>query len=107
MNLNWPNQLDAVIYVADADFKLVYMNERAAKQYKNPEELIGKSILDCHKSASAREKIIEVYRKFAAGERQILNYSVKRRTKTIHKVISPLFNGETFSGVFEMMYWES
>jgi len=106
MDFSFLDQLNVTAYVTDAQLKLLYVNQTAASRHKKASKLIGQSILDCHKREDAREKIKQMADEFARGGRkEPYNYSLKKGSKVLHKVILPYYYEDVFAGLIELMYF--
>jgi len=48
--MEWFEKLDGNVIVSDAEWKIIYMNEAAKRNYASDGggELIGKNIMECH-----------------------------------------------------------
>jgi hypothetical protein len=88
----------------DTQLKLQYINSKAVQRYKNADELIGQSILSCHKEDSSKKKIAKILEEFAGGRREPYNYSVKKDSQVQHKVILPYYDDGVLQGLIEFMY---
>lgn len=49
---DWAKELNCSITVCDRDGVIVYMNDRAVRQYEKRGNLIGKNLFDCHNDRS-------------------------------------------------------
>ncbi len=105
MNCSILDRLSITAYVVDAQLKLIYINQTAAKRHKQAGVLIGQNILTCHKREASREKIREMADEFARGRREPYNYSFKKGGKVVHKVILPYYDEGVFAGLIELMYF--
>ncbi len=56
---------------ADTDHKIVFMNKAAVAHYEEGENLIGRSLLDCHNEQS-RKTIVEILAAMERGEEERL-----------------------------------
>ena len=61
MHINWQEEFQVAITISDAQGNVLYMNQKAANTFANygGKELIGKSMLNCHKPQSV-EKILKL-----------------------------------------------
>lgn len=61
MNINWQEEFQVAITISDTQGNVLYMNQKAAKTFESygGKELIGKSLLNCHKPESV-EKILKL-----------------------------------------------
>ncbi|WP_449240838.1 PAS domain-containing protein [Desulfoscipio gibsoniae] len=98
------DKLDINAYVIDKNLNLLHINKKAAQKYKNTEQLLGKSILGCHKNKNSKEKITTILNEFSAGRREPFNYSFKKGSKMHYKVIIPFYEDNTFKGIIEFSY---
>jgi len=44
-------------------------------------------------------------KEFAGGRKEPYNYSIKKGSKIVHKVIMPYYQENAFSGLIELMYF--
>ena len=65
------DSLKGPILFADTDHIVRYMNTAAVAHYEGGATLLGRSVLDCHKSESQRE-MIEILAAMEAGETERL-----------------------------------
>jgi len=105
MDFSFLDQLNVTAYVTDMQLKLLYVNQTAARRHKQARDLIGQSILDCHKREDAREKIKQMAGEFARGRKEPYNYSLKKGSKVLHKVILPYYHEDVIAGLIELMYF--
>jgi transcriptional regulator with PAS, ATPase and Fis domain len=79
-HLEWFEQLPCAVTVCDKDYKILYMNDKAAEE--NSEEggkaLIGKNLMDCH-PPEAQKKL----RKVMASGRPNVYTTEKRGAKKL------------------------
>lgn len=55
--IQWANEMNCGITVCDRNCNIIYMNEKAKKIFAKYGELIGKNLMDCHKTERAIETI--------------------------------------------------
>ncbi|MFH1755279.1 MAG: PAS domain-containing protein [Candidatus Latescibacterota bacterium] len=65
------NSLKDPFLFADTRHKVVYMNQAAARHFKEGEKLLGTSLLDCHNEQS-NKMIVEILAAMEAGEEERL-----------------------------------
>lgn len=92
--------------VADANFKITYINERGRELFKallKAEDLVGKNIQECHKPET-QEKLKKLYDDFREKKRSINYYVLDVPTGKATVVQAPFYDGEEFAGVFEYIF---
>ncbi len=99
--------LPVAMVVTDPDMKITYANPKGLENFSKWIDLwgslIGRHLGDCHKPESM-EKIRTMYDAFRNGDRTPRHYVRKREggTRTILHV--PIFEGNDFRGVIEMIF---
>jgi len=90
------------IVFADAEHIIRYINRAAHYHYcieRGLDDLIGKSLLDCHFNPASREKIEAVIRKFKVDAKEIF-LAVNDRNQRIY--ITPVLDdNKNFIGYYE------
>jgi transcriptional regulator with PAS, ATPase and Fis domain len=99
--------LNAAIVAADADYKVIYQNDKSIEVFKmafGTGDYIGKSILDLHKPETS-EKIKTHYQEYLEKKRNLYHYTMDGPNGKITIVNSPVYNesGE-FDGVVEFIF---
>lgn len=77
------DSINSPIVFVDNDHIIRYLNKPAQVRFYeklNYGDLIGKSVFDCHKTAS-HKGIKDLYRRFLAGENEIFVHIINNRTK--------------------------
>jgi transcriptional regulator with PAS, ATPase and Fis domain len=96
--MEWIEKLDGNVIVSDAQGRIIYMNERALKQYEKDggSSLIGKDLLECH-SESSRKKIMEI---MTTGQKNVYTIEKQGQKKIIYQ--TPWFADGEFRGIVEL-----
>ena len=93
---DWAKEARCAITVADADCRIIYMNDRARETYRSHGDLIGRNLLDCH-SPRSRQIIADI---LASGGTNA--YTIEKQG--VHKMIfqSAWSVGGRISGILEI-----
>ncbi len=100
--------LRAEVTVADEAGRIVFLNDRAIAHYKDHggQELIGKSLYDCHRPSS-QAKIQEFYARYRAGDLSPIRYHKDRGNGTAQSIVYiPIIVAGHFRGIAELMWVE-
>lgn len=97
------DSVEVAIVASDPDFKIIYMNNRAKKLFKeqfNKENLVGTSMTKCHKPKTM-EKITKLFQEFRNKEKTLSYYvsDVPGGKETVVQV--PFYSHDEFAGVVE------
>ena len=95
-NIAFLAELPFAVTVCDCDGIIVYMNQKSRATFSGDEELIGKSLLDCHNKDSCK-KIRDI---MATGIPNSYTIEKKGIKKLIHQ--SPWFENGKPSGLVEI-----
>ena len=101
--------LRAAVTVADEDGCIVFLNDRAIAHYgdRGGEELVGRSLYDCH-SPSSQAKIQELYALYDAGDLSPIRYHEDRGNGTAGIIVLiPIVVAGHFRGIAELMWVEN
>jgi PAS domain-containing protein len=102
--------LRAAVTIADEDFQIRFMNDRAAEFYAEDgsTELIGKDLLDCHPRDEHKVLIRAAYDRYRAGDLTPTRYhhSGKDGGAPQSIVHIPLKVGGDFRGIAELIWNE-
>ncbi|MCK9203528.1 MAG: PAS domain-containing protein [Bacteroidales bacterium] len=95
--MEWIDNLDGNVIVCNAQGTIIYMNNRAARQYaaEGGFALIGRNLMDCHGEAS-REKIRRI---METHQKNVYTIEKRGKKKIIYQ--SPWMDGEEFKGIIE------
>jgi transcriptional regulator with PAS, ATPase and Fis domain len=96
--MEWIEKLDGNVIVCNAQGIIIYMNERAIKNYENDggKDLIGRNLMDCH-NENSRKKILEI---MTTHKKNVYTIEKRGKKKIIYQ--SPwLIEGE-FQGIIEL-----
>ncbi|MGC8891277.1 MAG: hypothetical protein ACP5P6_01570 [Candidatus Saccharicenans sp.] len=95
---DWLNEFDGAIIVADEEGKILYLNEKAARNYEQDGgfKLLGQNLFHCHK-AQSKEKI-----KAIMNENRANVYTIEK--KGIKKLIyqAPWVSQGQVRGIIEL-----
>jgi PAS domain-containing protein len=100
--------LRAAVTIADQDFQIRFMNDRAAAFYAEGggAELIGKNLLDCH-AAKHQVVIRDAYARYRAGDLTPTRYHAKKDGGAPESIVHiPLMVEGEFRGVAELIWNE-
>ena len=100
------DSVEVAIVASDPDFKIIYMNHRAKKMFKeqyNKEYLVGTSMTECHKPETM-EKITKLFQEFRNREKTSSYYvgDITGGKETVVQV--PFYNGDKLAGVVEFNF---
>lgn len=107
MNVNSMfDSLKVGMVASDADFKIVYVNKRGAELFKallNVEDLVGKSLQECHKPETI-EKLKILYQEFRE-QKKLLHYYVMDGPGGKATIVQvPFCDGDEFAGAVELIF---
>lgn len=90
------------VVICNLEHEIIYMNPAAVKNYakRGGEQLVGKSLLDCHNDESGR-KIKQVVEWFAASPEHNLVYTSYNEKLNRDIYIIALRSGEKLIGYYE------
>jgi transcriptional regulator with PAS, ATPase and Fis domain len=94
--INFLAELPFAVTVCDTDGIIVYMNQKSQATFSGADELIGKSLYDCHNENSCRI-IREI---LATGIPNSYTIEKKGKKKLIHQ--SPWYEDGKLSGLVEI-----
>ncbi len=100
--------LRAAVTIADRDFRITFMNDRAAEFYAEDGglELIGRNLLDCHREEHKRV-IRDAYDRYRAGDLTPTRYRSRKEDGTLQSVVHiPLLVEDRFRGLAELIWNE-
>ena len=100
--------LRAAVTIADQDFEISFMNDRAAAFYAEDggAELIGKNLLDCH---GEKHKVVirAAYARYRAGDLTPTRYHGEKDDGTLESIVHiPLMVEGQFRGIAELIWNE-
>ena len=97
-SMEWIEKLDGNVIVSDTQGKIIYMNERALRQYEKDggAGLIGRDLLECHNEES-RRKILEI---METGQKNVYTIEKPGEKKIIYQ--TPWFRDGEFRGIVEL-----
>lgn len=103
--------LRAAVTLADEDFQIRFMNDRAEAFYADDGglELIGKDLLDCHPREEHKALIRAAYDRYRAGDLTPTRYyhSQKEEGDAPQSIVHiPLMVGGDFRGIAELIWNE-
>jgi PAS domain-containing protein len=100
--------LRAAVTIADQDFTIIFMNDRATVFYAEDggAELIGKNLLDCH-SAELADVIRDAYARYRAGDLTPTRYYHQEEGDAPESIVHiPLIVEGEFRGIAEQIWNE-
>ena len=100
--------LRAAVTIADQDFQISFMNDRAAAFYGEDGgmELIGKNLLDCHRDEH-KTVIRAAYDRYRADDLTPTRYHAKKEGGTFESIVHiPLMVEGEFRGIAELIWNE-
>jgi PAS domain-containing protein len=98
--------LDAATLACDADFKILYANEKCKKMFKASlaaVDFVGNHMADCHKPETM-DKLTVLFDEYRRKTRGVDYYTVKTPDGTLTLVNVPFYEGDTFGGVVEFIF---
>ncbi len=105
--INMFNNLNVVVVAADADYKVIYQNEKSRRVFKQAlgtSDYIGRSLLELHKPET-NEKIKTHYREYREKKRNLYHYVMDKPNGKVTVVNSAYYNDDgAFAGVIEFMF---
>jgi len=107
--INMFKNLNAAIVATDADYKVIYQNEKCRQLFKQAfgtSDYIGRSIHECHK-AETTELIKTTYQEYLEKTRNLYHYVMDEPGGKITVVNSPFYNDGQFAGVVEFIFESS
>ena len=100
--------LRAAVTIADQDFHIRFMNDRAVAFYAEDggAELIGKNLLDCH-TVEHQVVIRGAYARYRAGDLTPTRYHAKKDGGVLESIVHiPLMVEGQFRGIAELIWNE-
>lgn len=100
--------LRAAVTIADQDFEISFMNDRAAAFYAEDGglELIGRNLLDCHRDEHKRV-IRAAYTRYRSGDLTPTRYHTQKEGGALESIVHiPLMVEGQFRGVAELIWNE-
>ena len=108
--LNMFKGLNAAIVASDADFKIIYQNEKCRQLFKQEfgtADYIGRYIYECHK-AETTVKVKTFFQEYIEKKRNLDYYVMDEADGKITVVNVPFYNNEgEFAGVVEFIFESS
>ena len=103
---NMFENLTVAIVASDANFKVIYANDKCKKMFKdmlNSENFVGDDLDDCHKPETM-EKIKELYQEFRDKKKSLGYYTEDGSEGRLTIVNAPFYDGDEFAGVVEFIF---
>jgi len=101
--------LRASVTIADQDFQIIFMNDRACAFYAEDggAELVGKNLLDCH-NAEQTAVIRDAFARYRAGDLTPTRYHQAQKEESAPESIVhiPLIVEGQFRGIAELIWNE-
>jgi transcriptional regulator with PAS, ATPase and Fis domain len=96
--MDWIEKLDGNVIVCDAKGIIIYMNEKALRNYAKDggADLIGRNLMDCH-NADSRMKIQKI---MTTHQKNVYTIEKRGRKKIIYQ--TPWMDGDVFKGIVEL-----
>ena len=101
--------LRAAVTIADQDFQISFMNDRAAVFYAadGGVELIGRNLLDCHHLDEHKSMIRAAYARYRAGDLTPTRYHAQKEGGALESIVHiPLMVEGQFRGIAELIWNE-
>ena len=101
--------LRAAVTIADQDFQISFMNDRAAAFYAEDGgvELIGRNLLDCHDRDEHKAMIRAAYARYRAGDLTPTRYHSQKEAGALESIVHiPLMVEGRFRGIAELIWNE-
>jgi transcriptional regulator with PAS, ATPase and Fis domain len=98
--------LNTAMLACDADFKVLYANEKCKKMFKDSlqvEDFVGNNMVDCHKPETM-EKLKVLFKEYKQKTCNLDYYTMQTPGGTLTLVNVPFYNGDTFGGVVEFIF---
>lgn len=98
LKMKWIDNLDGNVIVCNAQGTIIYMNDRAIRQYaaEGGSALIGRNLMDCHGEAS-RKKIETI---MTTHQKNVYTIEKKGIKKIVYQ--TPWMEGTVFKGIVEL-----
>ena len=100
--------LRAAVTIADQDFQIRFMNDRAIEFYAEDggAELVGRNLLDCHRDEH-KPVIRAAYARYRAGDLTPTRYHAQKEDGALESVVHiPLMVEGQFRGIAELIWNE-
>ena len=100
--------LRAAVTIADQDYQISFMNDRAAVFYAEDggEKLIGRNLLDCHRDEH-KTVIRAAYDRYRAGDLTPTRYHAQREDGALESIVHiPVMVEGQFRGIAELIWNE-
>jgi transcriptional regulator with PAS, ATPase and Fis domain len=96
--MEWFEKLDGNVIVCDAAGIVIYMNEKAIRNYEKDggAGLIGQNLMDCH-NENSRKIILEI---METHQKNVYTIEKRGRKKLIYQ--TPWMDGDAFKGIVEL-----
>jgi DUF438 domain-containing protein len=98
--------LDTAIVVSDADFKVIYANEKCKQMFKallGMENFVGNNMAECHLPVTM-EKLKKIYQEFREKKKNLHYYLMDLPDGVLTIVSVPFYDGDNFAGVVEFIF---
>jgi PAS domain S-box-containing protein len=98
--------LNAAMVACDADFKILYANEKCKNMFKEllkMEDFVGNNMGECHKPETM-DKLKVLFEEYKKKTRKLYYYTVETPDTTLTLVNVPYYNGDTFGGAVEFIF---
>ena len=98
--------LNAAILACDANFKVIYQNEKCRQIFSEvfaKADYIGCDLTECHPPA-ATKKVQRYFKEYKNGDRDLDYYIVDEPSGKVTVVNVPFYEGNDFKGVVEFIF---
>jgi transcriptional regulator with PAS, ATPase and Fis domain len=102
-------QLNMAILASDANFKVIYQNEKCKQLFEKEfgkADYLGSDIAECH-PAEATKKVKNYFKEYENKTRHLDYYVIDEPAGKVTVVNVPFYDGETFKGVVEFVFESS
>jgi PAS domain S-box-containing protein len=98
--------LNAATLACDADFKIIYANEKCKKMFKaslQAVDFVGNNMADCHKPETI-DKLKVLFGEYKQKTRGLDYYTIETPDGKLTLVNVPFYDDDTFGGVVEFIF---
>ena len=99
-------KLNTATVACDADFKIIYANEKCKKAFKaslQVEDFVGNNMADYHKPETI-DKLKILFDEYKKKTRTLDYYTIETPDGKLTLVNVPFYDGDTFAGVVEFIF---
>jgi len=98
--------LNFAIMASDADFKVIYQNNKCKQLFGKVfgrADYSGSDLTECHSDGATR-KVKDYFEQYKTKTLQLDHYVIDEPTGRVTVVNVPFYDGETFKGVVEFIF---